>query len=52
MEELTERIKVEPDAKKQSEIAQAITLHLIDKKKANGTFVQADGYSGRQTNRR
>jgi len=52
LEELTEMIKVEPNPKKQSEIAEAITLHLIDKKKANGTFVQSSGYSGRQTNKR
>ncbi len=52
LEELTEKIKVETNQKKHSEIAHAITLHLIDKKKANGTFVQSDGYSGRQTNRR
>lgn len=52
IEQLTEMIKAETNPKKHSEIAQAITLHLIDKKKANGTFVQADGYSGRQSNRR
>jgi hypothetical protein len=52
LEQLTEMMKLEPNNKKQSEIAHAITFHLIDKKKANGTFIQADGYSGRQSNKR
>ena len=51
IEELTEMIKHESNHKKQSEIAEAITLHLIDKKKTNGTFIQSSGYSGRQTNK-
>jgi len=52
LEKLTEMVKVEKNAKKMQEIAQAITLHLIDKKKADGTFVQVSGYSGRQSNKR
>lgn len=38
--------------KKLAEIARAITDNIIAKKKAEGTYVPADGYSGRQTNRR
>lgn len=34
------------------EIALAIVDNTIARQKASGTFVPADGYSGRQTNRR
>ena len=50
--ELIEMAKNETNPKKQMEIAHAITLCIIDDKKANGTFVQADGYSGRNSKRR
>jgi len=52
MDELVEKAKIETDPKKQTEIAHAIQEHLIDKKKANGTYVFTGGYSGRQTNKR
>lgn len=52
LEELKQMILEEKDQKKMMEIAQAITLHLIDIKKSDGSFVSSDGYSGRQTNRR
>jgi len=38
--------------KQLDEIALAIVDNTIAKQKASGTFVPADGYSGRQTNRR
>ena len=38
--------------KKLDAIAQAITFHLQDKREAEGRPVAADGYSGRQSNRR
>lgn len=38
--------------KKFADISQAITWYIIDKKKANGTYVEADGYSGRKSNKR
>jgi len=47
--QLIEMVKVEKDPKKSTEISHAITFHLIDEKKANGTYIQPDGYSGRQT---
>jgi hypothetical protein len=37
---------------KLDKLARAINDLLIEKKKANGTYVEPDGYSGRQTNRR
>lgn len=37
---------------KLDKLARAINDLLIEKKKANGTHVEPDGYSGRQTNRR
>jgi len=38
--------------KKLSDIAEAITYHLADKRAAAGKPVVADGYSGRKSNRR
>ena len=38
--------------KKLDKIAREITENMIAAKKANGTYVAPDGYSGRQTNRR
>jgi len=38
--------------KQLDEIGLAIVDNSIAKQKASGTFVPADGYSGRQTNRR
>jgi hypothetical protein len=38
--------------KQLDEIGLAIVDNTIAKQKASGTFVPADGYSGRQTNRR
>ena len=38
--------------KKLNRIAQAITDLLIERKKRDGTYKPAPGYSGRQTNRR
>ena len=35
-----------------SQIAWAITMHMADKRSADGDPVVSDGYSGRQTNRR
>ena len=39
------------DSKKDRELAEAITMKLIDEKKENGTYVYSGGYSGRQTKR-
>lgn len=39
-------------SKKLADIAQAITWHMADDREAAGRPVRADGYSGRQSNRR
>jgi hypothetical protein len=50
-QELIEMITVEKDPKKHTEIAHTINFHIIEEKKANGNYIQPDGYSGRQTKR-
>ena len=49
--ELIEMVKTETDDKKSTEIAHAITYHIENERKANGTYVFCGGYSGRQTKR-
>lgn len=46
------RIYTAAASRKLADIASAITHHLSDKRAAVGNPVTADGYSGRQTNRR
>ena len=51
-QELIEMVKTEKDNKKSTEMSFAITYHMEDERKANGTYKFCGGYSGRQSNRK
>lgn len=49
--ELVEMIKVEKDPKKSTEMAHAITYHMDDERRQNGSYEFQGGYSGRNSKR-